>query len=492
MTITEFKAAALKKHGNRYNYEQSVYVNTRTNLIIMCSQHGDFSQNPRSHLNGSGCPKCAHLLTTEEFKARAKRRHGDRYSYDNATYVNAKTKVCITCLQHGEFRQTAGEHLSGAGCPGCKLLKATSNIEEFIVKARKVHGDKYSYEQSVYVSAITPMIIICPTRGEFRQTPNNHLNGSGCSSNRRKPIADDFVMRAQEIHGDRYLYEKTIFVNSATDIVITCLEHGDFQQKPGVHLSGSGCRRCSIERSTSNTEEFKVKARKIHGSKYDYSNVIYTKSNEFVSITCFVHGQFEQLASVHLRGNGCHQCSVDSTKSNVEAFEAKSREIHGEKYGYEDTIYTNSATVVIIVCRKHGRFQQSPKDHLRGRGCPTCSFGRFSKGQIEWLEFVERFDGIHIQHMGNSSREFQIESTRWRADGYCRETNTIYEYHGTLWHGSPKFYDPDMINPLNKKTMGELYANTLERERGIRELGYNLVVMWEHDWNEIRSTFELF
>ena len=104
--------------------------------------------------------------------------------------------------------------------------------------------------------------------------------------------------------------------------------------------------------------------------------------------------------------------------------------------------------------------------------------------QVQWLEFIESYYGIHIQHIGNSAQEYRIKSTKWKADGYCESTNTIYEFHGDFWHGNPKQYDPESINQVSKKKMNTLYANTLKREQRIRELGYNLVVIWESDWTK--------
>ena len=65
------------------------------------------------------------------------------------------------------------------------------------------------------------------------------------------------------------------------------------------------------------------------------------------------------------------------------------------------------------------------------------------------------------------------------------ETNTIYEFYGDYWHGNPKRFILTDINKRTKTTFGELYKNTLQKEKDIRELGYNLVVIWESDWKKI-------
>ena len=125
--------------------------------------------------------------------------------------------------------------------------------------------------------------------------------------------------------------------------------------------------------------------------------------------------------------------------------------------------------------------------HLLGSGCSKCSNGiKFSKSQIKWLEFLEIYYNINIQHMGNSNQEYRIKNTKWKADGYCKKTNTIFKSI-YFWHGNPKIYKPDDMNNVSKRTMGTLYKRTINREQKIKELGYNLITIWESDWNKINK-----
>ena len=71
-----------------------------------------------------------------------------------------------------------------------------------------------------------------------------------------------------------------------------------------------------------------------------------------------------------------------------------------------------------------------------------------------------------------------------KVDGYCEKNNTIYEFHGDFWHGNPKKFEKTEINRVTGDTMGNLYKKTLDKENIIKELGYNLIVMWEHNWKE--------
>lgn len=127
--------------------------------------------------------------TTEEFIARAKAVHGDRYDYSKVEYVNSKEKVTIICPKHGEFPQTPQKHLYGQGCPICGN-KPKITTEEFIKKALTVHGDRYDYSNVKYENASTKVCIICKEHGEFWQAPYTHLNGHGCSKCATKINAD--------------------------------------------------------------------------------------------------------------------------------------------------------------------------------------------------------------------------------------------------------------------------------------------------------------
>jgi hypothetical protein len=124
-------------------------------------------------------------MTREEFIARARLKHGDKYDYSEVEYKNNYTKVCIICPEHGPFLQTPSNHLMGRGCSECRYVNISnmfrSNTEEFIKKAREVHGSKYDYSNVEYVNNHTKVCIVCPVHGEFKQMPSGHLNGKGCS-----------------------------------------------------------------------------------------------------------------------------------------------------------------------------------------------------------------------------------------------------------------------------------------------------------------------
>ena len=185
-TKEEFMEKAIKIHRNKYDYSKVVYVNAHEYVTIICPEHGEFQQMPYSHLNGRGCPKCAGIVkrTTEDFINDARKVHGNKYDYSKVVYKNNKEKVIIICPEHGEFEQSPDKHLIGRGCPECgkKLISIarTDTFDDFLRKAKKVHGDKYDYSKAEYVNSLVKIRITCPTHGDFWQVPSSHLRGVGC------------------------------------------------------------------------------------------------------------------------------------------------------------------------------------------------------------------------------------------------------------------------------------------------------------------------
>jgi hypothetical protein len=120
-------------------------------------------------------------LTTEEFIIKAKCVHGDKYDYSKVEYINNHTKMIIICPEHGEFLQTSEHHLNSFGCKECTYNKKKLTTDEFIQKAKLIHSDKYDYSKVNYINNHTKVIIICPVHSDFEQQPTNHLLGKGCS-----------------------------------------------------------------------------------------------------------------------------------------------------------------------------------------------------------------------------------------------------------------------------------------------------------------------
>lgn len=156
------------------------------------------------------------------------------------------------------------------------------------------------------------------------------------------------------------------------------------------------------------------------------------------------------------------------------------------------TIKNGASQKIELICPNKHTISISINQFQSGHGCGKCSKNGYSKKQIQWLDFISILHDITIQHAINN-KEHKIKNIG-KVDGYCKENNTVYEFHGDLWHGNPMEYnilDKNAINPVNKKSYSELYETTLKRDKKIKELGYNLVIMWENQWDKINNSIKL-
>lgn len=247
ITFEEFIKKANIVHKGKYNYEKANYINTSAKIEIICPKHGIFLQRASSHLRGQGCPICAKekiTKTTDVFIGEAKKIHGNKYDYSKTTYTKALEKTTIICPKHGEFQITPSDHLKGSGCPKC-AGRIKSN-EDFINNAKEVHGNKYDYSKTIYEHSRKKVIITCPKHGDFIQRASAHLDGQGCPvcANNQKKSKESFIADARKIHGDKYDYSKVEYTANYNPVIISCPIHGDFSQTPHAHLNGSGCPNC--------------------------------------------------------------------------------------------------------------------------------------------------------------------------------------------------------------------------------------------------------
>lgn len=150
----------------------------------------------------------------------------------------------------------------------------------------------------------------------------------------KKLTQEEFIKKAQKVHGDKYDYSKVDYKTNKDKVCIICPEHGEYIQRPDMHIYGQGCPRCKTDKLSSNKETFVEKARKIHGeNKYDYSKVEYINAKTKVCIVCPIHGEFWQTPNVHLGGKGCPKCKCEGRKRVVFGFGINDMlNVRGEKF----------------------------------------------------------------------------------------------------------------------------------------------------------------
>lgn len=252
--ISRFK----KKHGNRYDYSLVEFKGVDCPVLIICRDHGVFSQRADGHAEGNNCPKCAkrHKPTSDEFIAECLLKFKDKMDYSGTVYKNSRTKITVRCVKHGEFSVLPHSHKNSVsgGCPRCsKNGKLT--LAAFIEKSRQVHGSKYNYSNiKIFKNVRAKVLIKCPEHGDFLQIADQHLCGRGCPICANETIRqktsmgfEEFEKRAKEKHGNTYDYSFVDYKNGYTKVKIICPKHGAFWQRPHGHLQARGCEKCGDE-----------------------------------------------------------------------------------------------------------------------------------------------------------------------------------------------------------------------------------------------------
>lgn len=307
-----------------------------------------------------------------------------------------------------------------------------------------------------------------------------------------------FIEKARKVHGDKYGYAKVdVSLNPVTIYCRTCKTY--FQQGRSTHIRGRNCPVCAKNNRkrimSGSLDTFIKSARKVHGKKFDYTNAIYINSYTKLSIRCVkCKTIFQQTPNRHITGKcGCRNCLDLSKATPLKKFIARAREVHGDKYDYANTVYSSIKKNIEVYCNScETAFTRKAQVFIRGAGCPNTECQNYKRSGysqmcIQWLKYEASLRKINILHAENGG-EYRIPGTRFFVDGFCAEENTVFEFHGNRYHGNPKVYkSSDRPNPYKPDaTAKQLFKETRKREETIKELGYNLVVMWESDWAHLK------
>ena len=365
--------------------------------------------------------------------------------------------------------------------------------ERFIAKSKQINKNKYDYSKVEYINAHTKVCIICPEHGDFLITPNSHLNGCACPvcGKNKKLTTEQFIEKAKSIHGDKYDYSKVKYVNAHAKVCIICPEHGEFLVSPSNHLRERGCPKCNTRKQLVNNyevkkpmsfkkhtlESFIALAKNVHGDKYDYSKIEYKNNKTKICVTCPIHGDFWIRPDNFLRGQGCKKCGdvmrFENKKTFQEDWVKAANELHNNKYDYTKVAYKNALTKVCIICPEHGEFWQKPSAHMQGQGCPICNESALEREIITFLnnEGIEYEYRYHSEWLGNLELDFYLPKFNVAIECQGLQHFEPIEYFG----GLDKFIrqienDKIKLEKCNEKKISLLYFSNLKKENMITSL----------------------
>lgn len=208
---------------------------------------------------------------------------------------------------------------------------------DFIARSTLIHSGKFDYSKAVYNGNHSKVLIICPTHGVFEQEAGSHLKGVGCSRCYGNEVIDthEFIHRAMQKHGEKYTYEQTVYRGNKQKVVVGCSQHGPFSIRANDLLSGYGCKQCgrmaSASERTYSLAEFIERARYVHHNKYDYSAAVYTHGDEKICVVCPSHGAFWPTPNNHINNHtGCPKCLMSKGEKQIQFY----LDSHSYQYQY--------------------------------------------------------------------------------------------------------------------------------------------------------------
>lgn len=391
-----------EQYDSKYKYDDFVFSTSKQKLGITCPIHGKFEQQLTMHNMGRGCPKCGNQDKWVEvpksvvgdldgfIKEVYKKNPKFLENYDILSYGVNNTDCQVLCKNYDVIHRLKSRAIIQSKCV-CSIKSCDTPEKLMQQKLFEVHGNTLDFSNAKYSNSSKDDIIgICPEHGEVRKRYTDFLSGRGCEAcgGSKKKNSREYKKQAKELHGDKFNYQKTKYVDCKTKLVVTCPQHGDFSILPKNHLRGyGGCVGCFKERQSHTHEEFIEKLAEVNPQLLENFDIV----NEYKGINSTMKIQHKEEDDLYeITANNLLSAvspTIQSACDPTGMFIARSKKIHGNLYDYTDTIYKNYKTPTTIICKEHGVFEQSPSLHLNGSGCPKCA-SNVSKGEKHFQKLL--------------------------------------------------------------------------------------------------------
>lgn len=430
----------------------------------------------------------------EEFIEKAKRKFGDRFDYSKVNYLNSQTEVCIICPDHGEFWLRPNTFLNSVhGCPECSGLKKW-DTDKFIKKAREVHGDKYDYSKSIYVNKRSDVEIICPIHGPFWQTPHNHIGQrQGCPECGKKYAKEwrkgnylDFIDESVKRFGEIYEFPniESLYENSHSKILIKCKKCGNtFEKIACDHLTSphGGCLHCYANKSKGEEEISEFIKNLLTGEEVLVRNRSVLKNSELDIYVPSRHMAFEYDGvywhSDKKKGKNYHLFKTEECEnagiSLVHIFEdeyLEHKDIVLSKIRYLlksadfERVFARKCIVKDISYTEASTFLD--KNHIQGRAKASVYLGMFYRGEIVSVMLFLWRDGV------------------WELNRFASDiTKNVIGAGGKLFSYFQKKYSPEKVKSFADRRW------TVNKERNLYiALGFKLEKCTSPDYRYVLNS----
>ena len=512
---------------DEYDYSKVVYKDYDTEVTIICKKddHPEFNKKPKYHLkqkSPSGCPICGRLKQIEkatkpfeDFLNDARKIHGDLYEYLKESYKNSKIDIQIICKIHGPFPQSPDVHINHrAGCPKCRdeLTGERSKLKFDEVNLRLNENSKgndttVSFDEKEYLGVNANLKIKCSKHGiQEPRLVNTMFEGTHpcieCTAEilgrniKRRTKEDVFQFLNERFDGKYKIYDFE-YGDKRTVITLNCSfeGHGDFSFQVDSMYTSNGCPVCSyensIEKRTASVRKHNESTRKSrelkwlervkikHGDLYDYSLVYYVNALTPVIIICRNHGNTLQVPDTHLN-HGCRLCADELNAKRLtktlKQFIDEAKHVHADTYRYDHVDYKSTTEKVLITCKLHGDFPQTPDSHLQGAGCPRC----FNKNEGRLAVILNERGIVH--------RQYKIENKRY--DFLLPEFNIIIERDGEQHYRGIDFGGKDKIENLISQQNNDRYKTNLAKSKGYKIFRIPYWLSEEDERKEIQNILD--
>lgn len=292
---------------------------------------------------------------------------------------------------------------------------------------------------------------------------------------------DEFIERSRSVHGERFAYERLLYVNARTPVILTCREHGEFTADAATHLRGvNSCSRCNGQEPMNFQRAQAMIEKLFSGNIALIPGQSISSMRSPATATCLLHGvNFTTVIRSLLQGqNGCSLCQPSGKKLSLEVFLARAERMYGGKYSYEAIrVLPGIHGSIEVTCREHEyTFSQSVDNHLSGReGCLPCRAStRSSRGEEELTRFIEGL-GYGVKRGDRSvlrGREIDV---------LIPALSLGFEYNGEYWHS-------DAVVRRNTG-MGADEYHSMKLSMAAKA-GVKLHFIWEREWRGEREATE--